>query len=83
MEDKGNSAYHRPVWDDKGQYHYDIIPQPKENNDVAICFKLPEKVIPVIFIPGGMGSNMKGAYAVDPVARARSVVKVVQQVPAP
>ncbi len=59
MDDNENHAYHRPIWDDNGQFHYDIIPQPKENNYVAVCLKPPEKVIPVIFIPGVMGSNLK------------------------
>lgn len=59
MDDTDNHAYHRPIWDDSGQFHYDIIPQPKEKNYVAICLKPPEKVIPMIFIPGVMGSNLK------------------------
>ncbi len=37
MDDNENHAYHRPIWDDNGQFHYDIIPQPKENNYVAVC----------------------------------------------
>lgn len=56
---KENYSYHRPIWDDNGRYHYEVLSQPKEKNHVAILIKPPEKVIPVIFIPGGMGSNLK------------------------
>ncbi|WP_409306381.1 hypothetical protein [Pectobacterium sp. B1J-3] len=58
MDDE-NYSYHRPIWDEDGRFHYDIIPQAKEKNYVAVCLKPPEKVIPVIFIPGVMGSNLK------------------------
>ncbi len=59
MDDRGNSSYHRPVWDDNGRFHYEITSRPKEDNYVALCLVPPEKVIPVIFIPGVMGSNLK------------------------
>ena len=59
MDDTKNRSYHRPIWDDNGQFHYEIIPQAKEKNYVALCLVPPQKVIPVIFIPGVMGSNLK------------------------
>ncbi|MFU9138630.1 esterase/lipase family protein, partial [Erwinia tasmaniensis] len=59
MDDSENRAYHRPVWDDDGRFHYEIIPQAKEKNYVAVCLKPADKVIPVIFLPGVMGSNLK------------------------
>jgi len=59
MDDNKNRSYHRPIWDDNGRFHYEVIPQKKEKNHVAVCLKPPEKVIPVIFIPGVMGSNLK------------------------
>ena len=59
MDDSKNRSYHRPIWDDNGQFHYEIIPQAKEKNYVALCLVPPQKVIPVIFIPGVMGSNLK------------------------
>jgi len=52
-------SYHRPIWDDDGRYHYEITSQPIENNHIAVCLKPADKVIPVIFIPGVMGSNLK------------------------
>lgn len=59
MDDNENRAYHRPIWDDNGKFHYSLTPQRKEKNYVAVCLVPPEKVIPVIFIPGVMGSNLK------------------------
>lgn len=59
MDDSKNRSYHRPIWDDDGRFHYEVIPQPKEKNHVAVLLKPPEKVIPVIFLPGVMGSNLK------------------------
>ncbi|WP_241630379.1 lipase family alpha/beta hydrolase [Rosenbergiella nectarea] len=59
MDDNENRAYHRPVWNDDGRFYYEIIPQAKEKNYVAVCLKPADKVIPVIFIPGVMGSNLK------------------------
>lgn len=61
MEDskKENRSYHRPVWNDNGQCHFELTYHPKEENHVAVCLMPPTKVIPVIFIPGVMGSNLK------------------------
>ncbi|MCA6963741.1 esterase/lipase family protein, partial [Pectobacterium odoriferum] len=59
MNDNENRSYHRPIWDDNRRFHYEVIPQAKEKNHVAVCLMPPEKVIPVIFIPGVMGSNLK------------------------
>ncbi|ROR10030.1 triacylglycerol lipase [Erwinia sp. JUb26] len=59
MEDNKNRSYHRPIWDDNGGIHYDLTYYPKENNHVAVCLAPAVKVIPVIFIPGVMGSNLK------------------------
>lgn len=57
--DEKNRSYHRPIWDENGNFHYQIIPQKKEKEHFALCLAPPEKVIPVIFIPGVMGSNLK------------------------
>ncbi|HEX4503138.1 MAG TPA: hypothetical protein VH187_18545 [Scandinavium sp.] len=59
MDNNESHSYHRPIWDDNGKFHYDLVSQPKEKNHVAICLMPPKKVIPVIFIPGVMGSNLK------------------------
>ena len=63
MDDNKNSppnrSYHRPIWDDDGTFHYKVVAQPKDKNHISVCLKPPSKVIPVIFIPGVMGSNLK------------------------
>lgn len=59
MDDKKSCSYHRPVWDDNGQFHYELFSQAKEKKHVSFCLVPPEQVIPVIFIPGVMGSNLK------------------------
>lgn len=61
MEDNENRSYHRPIWDDNGGIHYDLTYYPKEKNHVAVCLAPAVKVIPVIFIPGVMGSNLKNS----------------------
>ncbi|WP_409306379.1 hypothetical protein [Pectobacterium sp. B1J-3] len=82
MDDNKNCSYHRPLWDEDGRFHNDIIPLAgynwsQSNVDSAALLR---------------------AYAVDPVDRSRSVysdlsdamvftvrsvVKIVQQVPTP
>ena len=63
MDDNKNSppnrSYHRPIWDDDGTFHYKVFSQPKDKNHISVCLKPPTKVIPMIFIPGVMGSNLK------------------------
>lgn len=59
MDSNKSRSYHRPVWDDNGRFHFELTPQPKGKNHVSVCLVPPEKVIPVIFIPGVMGSNLK------------------------
>lgn len=52
-------TYHEPVWDDNGRFHWEgIILQEKSKNAQAILLQPPTKVIPVIFIPGVMGTNL-------------------------
>lgn len=59
MDNSESRSYHRPMWDNNGQFHYEVNPQEKEKNHVALCLVPPKKVIPVIFMPGVMGSNLK------------------------
>lgn len=52
-------SYHRPHWDENGKcYWNDIQPQEKSLNAKAKCIMPPTRVIPVIFIPGIMGTNL-------------------------
>lgn len=52
-------SYHRPHWDENGGCHWkDIQPLEKTLNAKATCILPPTKVIPIIFIPGIMGTNL-------------------------
>ena len=50
---------HMSYWDDHGRIHWiGIQTKHKSLHAKARCFLPPEKIIPVIFIPGVMGSNL-------------------------
>ncbi|EPL6454773.1 lipase family alpha/beta hydrolase [Providencia rettgeri] len=54
------TSYHLPEWDEKGKCSWvDLQLQHKSLNAEAKCLVPPTKVIPVIFIPGIMGTNLK------------------------
>lgn len=57
-----HTSYHLPKWDDSGKVYWDeVLCQDSSLNAMAILIKPPTKVIPVIFIPGVMGSNLKSS----------------------
>lgn len=59
-----NITHHMPYWDDNGRIHWkNIQTQHQSLNAKARCFLPPEKIIPVIFIPGVMGSNLMSSGA--------------------
>ena len=43
MDDTKNRSYHRPIWDDNGQFHYEIIPQAKKKITWRVASCLPKK----------------------------------------
>lgn len=52
-------SYHIPKWKEDGTCHWnDVQLQPKSFNAEAKCILPPRKVIPVIFLPGIMGTNL-------------------------
>lgn len=54
-----NISYHLPKWTENGEVIWDdATAQHKSLNAEAHCIKPPTKVIPVIFIPGIMGTNL-------------------------
>ena len=54
-----NISYHLPKWTKNGEVIWDdVTAQHKSLNAEAHCIKPPTKVIPVIFIPGIMGTNL-------------------------
>lgn len=57
-------SYHLPTWDENGKCNWHGIQmQHKSLNAEAHCIKPPTKVIPVIFIPGIMGTNLMSKSA--------------------
>ncbi|EPL4466502.1 esterase/lipase family protein [Proteus mirabilis] len=55
-------SYHLPKWLENGKIHWDDVQlQHKSLNAEAKCIVPPTKAIPVIFIPGIMGTNLKNS----------------------
>ncbi|AYD42613.1 esterase/lipase family protein [Yersinia rochesterensis] len=48
-----------PAYDENGRLYYPLIPAASIKNQIAVCYKVPDRAIPVIFLPGVMGSNLK------------------------
>lgn len=75
-------TYIKPEWDDDGKVHWPGIQNQKQSaNAKAILLHPPVKTIPVIFLPGVMGTNlMANKEAKDkPVWRGDSELKVYGQ----
>ncbi|CNI13249.1 Lecithin:cholesterol acyltransferase [Yersinia massiliensis] len=47
-------------YDDSGRQNHSVITDTKEKDVKVTIYKMPDRVIPVIFLPGVMGSNLKG-----------------------
>ena len=47
-----------PEYDDCGQAYYNLPNAKKEDNLIAVCPQFADKVIPIVFLPGVMGSNL-------------------------
>ncbi|NHB63444.1 esterase/lipase family protein [Photorhabdus sp. RW14-46] len=58
-EPKENEIFIHPEYDELGLPYYNVPNARIEENLVATCLKYATKVIPVIFLPGVMGSNLK------------------------
>ncbi|WP_320710063.1 hypothetical protein [Enterobacter sp. 302C9] len=51
----------KPEWDDSGKVYWPGIQnQKKSENAKAVLLQPPVKAIPVIFLPGVMGTNLMG-----------------------
>ncbi|WP_243465124.1 hypothetical protein [Photorhabdus temperata] len=66
-EEKENEIYLHPEYDECGRPYYNLPNARKEENLIAVCLKYASKVIPVIFLPGVMGSNLKSKHDDEPV----------------
>jgi pimeloyl-ACP methyl ester carboxylesterase len=49
-----------PTIADDGSVHYSSVMSPSDDS-IAVCHMVPDRVIPIIFVPGIMGSNLKGS----------------------
>ncbi|KKB03754.1 lipase family alpha/beta hydrolase [Pantoea anthophila] len=54
-----NEIVSRPDYDENGRAYYSLPNGRAEDNLVVACPKVAEKVIPIIFLPGVMGTNLK------------------------
>ncbi|MGV3346141.1 esterase/lipase family protein [Enterobacteriaceae bacterium LUAb1] len=59
MKDTDHIIKIYPTYDEAGNAHYDLCSQPKGSALIQQCVVYPERVIPIVFIPGVMGSNLK------------------------
>ena len=72
----------KPEWDENGKLHWPGIQnQKKSANAKAILLQPPVKAIPVIFLPGVMGTNLmaSGEGGGKPIWRGDSELKVYGQ----
>lgn len=51
-----------PAYDAMGRPYFNVPNAKIDQNLIAVCPKVADKVIPVIFLPGVMGSNLKGKF---------------------
>jgi pimeloyl-ACP methyl ester carboxylesterase len=49
---------------DDGSVHYTSVMSPSDHS-IAVCLMVPDRVIPVVFVPGVMGTNL-----MDPISQA-------------
>lgn len=81
-ENDEHITVHRPLWDENGRCFWDgILLQPKENNAIARLMLPPTKAIPVIFLPGVMGSNLMSMNSNpgEPIWRGDSPLAVLSE----
>ncbi|MFT4437670.1 hypothetical protein ACMX25_30410 [Caballeronia sp. 15715] len=51
---------------DDGSVHYPSVMSASDDS-VAVCAMVPDRIIPVIFVPGVMGTNLKSTKSSEPV----------------
>ncbi|SNY63056.1 esterase/lipase family protein [Pantoea sp. GL120224-02] len=59
MSEEKTTPKIEPTFDEDGNACYQLFTTPKEKNILQRCVVYPDRVIPVIFIPGVMGSNLR------------------------
>ncbi|CFQ54662.1 PGAP1-like protein [Yersinia frederiksenii] len=61
MSDASGNNIAAQSYDDSGRQNHTVITDAKGKDAKATIYKTPDRVIPVIFLPGVMGSNLLGA----------------------
>lgn len=64
-------------YDKFGHPLYKVIATPKDKEEWAKLYKMPDRVIPVVFLPGVMGSNLMNPDNGDPVWTVNSKISVL------
>lgn len=59
MHEQNNIITPPPIFDEANDYSYSLYYDVKDKNLTAVCYKKPDRIIPIIFVPGVMGSNLK------------------------
>lgn len=72
-ESTDNEVMIMPEYDDCGQAYYNLPNAKKEDNLVAVCPQFSDKIIPIIFLPGVMGTNLMN-LAGEPVWRVDAAI---------
>lgn len=62
---------------DDGSVHYPSVTSPPDDS-IAVCYMVPSRIIPVIFVPGVMGTNLMDASAKKAIWLADSTWSVVK-----
>ncbi|NLY14406.1 MAG: hypothetical protein GXZ10_12420 [Gammaproteobacteria bacterium] len=60
MTSKNNKIFIDPILDEVGRLVYPVHTYPSSDEMEAVLRKVPSRVVPVIFLPGVMGSNLRG-----------------------
>lgn len=56
IEENNTAPFH---FDERGRPAYTVTSRRKEEGKADVIYKMPDRIIPVIFLPGVMGSNLK------------------------
>src|ERR1700731_3067562 len=60
-----------------GSVHYSSVMSPPDDS-IAVCYMVPDRIIPVIFVPGVMGTNLKSSKTGKPVWLVDGVISVIK-----
>lgn len=59
MTDTSGKIIIPPAYDENGRLYYPSVTAASAKKQIVVCYKIPDRAIPIIFLPGVMGSNLK------------------------